>query len=71
MREHYFVGFAPDASQDVFVREMRYVKRLFDERFGTAGRSIALASSYDALEELPIAQRHQPRRARCGGWRAR
>jgi len=55
VREHYFVGFAPDASQDVFLRELRYVKRLFDERFGTAGRSLALASSHDALEELPIA----------------
>jgi hypothetical protein len=54
VREHYFLGFAPDASEDVFVREMRHVRRLFDERFGTAGRSIALASSYDALEELPI-----------------
>ena len=53
-RELYFVGFAPDASQDVFVREMRFVKRLFEERFGTAGRSIALASTYDALEEFPI-----------------
>lgn len=52
--EHYFVGFAPDASQDVFLREMRFVKRLFDERFATAGRSIALASSYDALEEFPV-----------------
>ncbi len=52
--ELYFVGFAPDGSQDVFLREMRYVKRLFDERFGTAGRSIALASSRDALEEFPI-----------------
>jgi len=55
VRETYFVGFAPDASEEVFLREMRFVKRLFDERFGTAGRSIALASSYDALEELPIA----------------
>jgi hypothetical protein len=53
--ELYFVGFAPDASQDVFVREMRFVKRLFDERFGATGRSIALASSHDALEEFPIA----------------
>jgi hypothetical protein len=53
--EQYFIGFAPDASQDVFVRELRFVRRLFDERFGTAGRSIALASSYDALEEVPIA----------------
>jgi len=53
--ELYFVGFAPDASQDVFVNEMRYVRRLFDERFGTAGRSIALVNSQDALEEFPIA----------------
>ena len=53
--ELYFVGFAPDASQDVFVKEMRFVRRLFDEHFGTAGRSIALASSQDALEEFPIA----------------
>jgi Peptidase C13 family len=55
VREQYFVGFAPDASEEVFLRELRYVKRLFDERFGTAGRSIALASSNNALEELPIA----------------
>ena len=55
VREHYFIGFAPDASQDVFLRELRYVKQLFDERFRTAGRSVALASSHDALEELPIA----------------
>ena len=53
--ETYFVGFAPDSSQDVFLKEMRFVRRLFDERFGAAGRSIALASSRDALEELPIA----------------
>ena len=51
----YFVGFAPDAGQDVFLREMRFVKRLFDERFTGAGRSIALASSEAALEEFPIA----------------
>jgi len=55
VRELYFVGFAPDASQDVFVKEMRYVRKLFDERFGTSGRSIALVNSQDALEEFPIA----------------
>lgn len=52
--ELYFVGFAPDASQDVFLREMRFVKRQFDKRFGAAGRSIVLASSNDALEEFPV-----------------
>ena len=55
VRELYFVGFAPDASQEVFLHELRFVRRQFDERFGTAGRSIALASSQDALEEFPIA----------------
>ena len=53
--ELYFVGFAPDASQDVFLKEMRFVRRLFDERFGTEGRSIALVNSQEALEEFPIA----------------
>ena len=53
--ETYFVGFAPDASNDVFLKEMRFVRRLFDERFSTAGRSIALVSSQEALDEFPIA----------------
>jgi len=53
--ELYFVGFAPDASQDVFLRELRFVQRLIEERFGAAKRSIALASSHTALDELPIA----------------
>jgi len=53
--ELFFVGFAPDASQDVFVSEMRYVRRVLDERFGTAGRSIALVNSQEALEEFPLA----------------
>jgi len=54
-RELYFVGFAPDASEEVFLHEMRFVRKAFDERFGTAGHSIALVSSQDALEEFPIA----------------
>lgn len=53
--ETYFVGFAPDSSEDVFLKELRFVKRLFEERFGAAGRSLALASSRDALDEFPIA----------------
>src|SRR4051812_33615738 len=54
-RELYFVGFAPDASEEVFLHEMRFVRRQFDGRFGTANHSIALVSSQDALEEFPIA----------------
>ncbi|HEY5897810.1 MAG TPA: C13 family peptidase [Burkholderiales bacterium] len=55
VRELYFVGFAPDASHPGFLSEMRFVRRLFDERFGTGGRSIALISSAQALDEFPIA----------------
>jgi hypothetical protein len=53
--ELYFVGFAPDASQDVFLNEMRFARNLFDRSYGSAGRSIGLASSQTALDELPIA----------------
>jgi hypothetical protein len=51
----YFVGVAPYSSQDVFARELGAVRKLFDERFGTAGRSLALVNSPDTLGELPIA----------------
>ncbi len=51
----YFVGVAPYASQDVFARELASVRKLFDERFGTAGRSIALVNSPETLGDTPIA----------------
>jgi hypothetical protein len=51
----YFVGVAPYASQDVFARELASVRRLFDERFGTAGRSIALVNSPSTLSDAPFA----------------
>ncbi len=51
----YFVGVAPYSAQDVFVRELRTVRAMFDERFGTAGRSVALMNGSDTLAEVPIA----------------
>ena len=51
----YFVGVAPYASQDVFARELAAVRKLFDERFGTAGRSIVLVNSPATLNDTPIA----------------
>jgi len=51
----YFVGVAPYASQEVFARELTAVRKLFDERFGTAGRSIALVNSPATLHDTPIA----------------
>ena len=51
----YFVGFAPDASQDVFMKETLAIGRLMDARFGVEGRSIKLISHPGVLETFPIA----------------
>ena len=53
--ELYFVGAAGDAGQDVFMKEVQSVARLFDERFGTTGRSLTLINNAHTVAELPIA----------------
>lgn len=53
--ELYFVGFAPYSWEDVFKREVTAVKTLFDDRFGTAGRSIVLQNHRDSIADLPLA----------------
>ena len=51
----YFVGFAGVSGEDVFRNEVEVFRRLFDQRFGTAGRSAALVNSPATLRSLPIA----------------
>ncbi|GFO55502.1 hypothetical protein GMSM_25090 [Geomonas sp. Red276] len=51
----YFVGFAGDASQDVFLKEILATDRLFDQRFGTEGRSVVLANNPQTAASLPFA----------------
>lgn len=51
----YFVGFAGDGTQDVFMREVDSAQELFDRRFGTAGRSIALINNAETLDSAPVA----------------
>ncbi len=51
----YFVGYAPYAGEDVFLNEVLFAQRLFDTRFGTAGRSVVLVNNPATLEELPLA----------------
>ncbi len=61
--ELYFVGFAPDGSQDVFLREMRSVKNTVEERYAARGRSVVLANGEGALEEFPVASATSLRKA--------
>lgn len=51
----YFIGVAGDGEQEVFRREIEYVKREFDEQHGTQGRSVVLANSRSSVERLPMA----------------
>jgi hypothetical protein len=51
----YFVGFAGYGLQGVFKREVLAVRELFDQRFGTEGRSITLINSDSAPADVPLA----------------
>jgi hypothetical protein len=51
----YFIGFAGDASLDVFMKELSFARELFDSRFDTKGRSVVLINNRATLEETPIA----------------
>lgn len=54
-RQLYFVGFAGFGSEAVFKREVVAVRELFDQRFGTRGRSVALINHESTVEEVPLA----------------
>lgn len=51
----YFVGFAGYGGEAVFQREVIAVRRLFDERFSTKGRSITLINHASTVGDIPLA----------------
>jgi hypothetical protein len=51
----YFVGFAGYGAEAVFKREVLAVRRLFDERFGTEGQSVALVNQSSTRRQFPLA----------------
>lgn len=51
----YFVAYAPDGEQDVFMKEARYGTELFRRRFGAAGRTLTLVNNRQTVGELPLA----------------
>lgn len=51
----YFVGFAGSGSQAVFMREVIYVKALFEKRFDAIGHSIALINNPATAQSVPLA----------------
>jgi hypothetical protein len=53
--EMYFVSFAGFGGEAVFKREALAVQELFDQRFDTAGRSLALVNHATTLNKVPLA----------------
>lgn len=51
----YFLGFAAYSDQDVFLKETNYVRKLFDQRLETAGRSLLLSNHLSTLRTVPLA----------------
>jgi len=51
----FYLGFAGFATEDVFSIEVDYIKRLFDQRFDTAGHSLNLVNHLDTLADTPLA----------------
>jgi hypothetical protein len=51
----YFVAYAPDGEQDVFMKEARYGTELFRRRFGAAGRTLTLVNNRQTVDQLPLA----------------
>jgi hypothetical protein len=51
----YLLAVAGDGSQEVFRREVEYVRNQFDRDFGTRGRSIALVNSRTTVATAPMA----------------
>jgi hypothetical protein len=51
----YLLAVGGDGSQEVFRREVDFVQKAFAERFGTAGRSVALVNSRNTLTSMPMA----------------
>jgi hypothetical protein len=51
----YFVGFAGDASQDVFRNDMEAAHEVVDAQLGTEGRSVVLINSPKTVLDAPLA----------------
>lgn len=51
----YYVGFGGYAQQDVFLREIRSVEKLMQEKFGAQGRTASLLNNPKTVMDMPIA----------------
>ncbi|HMM57417.1 MAG: peptidase C13 [Xanthomonadales bacterium PRO7] len=51
----YFIGFAGDSEEDVFLNEAEYARTLFAKRFAAAGHELLLVNNPSTLSRYPLA----------------
>jgi Peptidase C13 family len=54
----FFIGFAGDASEDVFMNETKSAQMIMDNHFNTFGRSMVLINNEDTVNAVPLANGH-------------
>ena len=59
----YLLAVAGDGREEVFRREVEFVRDRFDRDFGTAGRSLNLVNSRSSVDAVPLATQTSLRRA--------
>ncbi len=62
----YLLAFGGDAGEDVFRNEVEYAAKLFEQRFGMAGRNLILLNHPQTTTSVPIASATNLRRALAG-----
>ncbi len=54
----FFIGFAGDADEDVFMNEAKSAQSIMDDHFNTFGRSLVLINNEETVESVPLANGH-------------
>lgn len=54
----FFIGFAGDADEDVFMNEAKSTKAIMDDHFNAFGRSLILINNVETVEDVPLANGH-------------
>lgn len=54
----YFIGFAGDADEDVFMNEAIAAQDIMNNYFGTFSRSLVLINNVDTVDSVPLANGH-------------
>ncbi len=54
----FFIGFAGDADEDVFMNEAKSAQSIMDDYFNTFGRSLVLINNKETVDNVPLANGH-------------